>query len=454
MELKLFKSFTPYHNAPGADRQAMQDALNDTLYKAATFDPSAHQWTTIGFAPLVEHHEHVDTPEDFWVDLDGAALMCMVQFNQRVLPASVTKEKINARVADIEHRNDRKVTRKEYAEIRDLVEADLLPKAFIRRSFVPVMFIKDKVFVFTSSAKKADDIMILLMNNIPTSVLSPFTLSGIVHKSPDAVLTDIAKAGCSEDMVFATGAAAVLKGPNKQVVRIKDKDIQSNDVQTLLTGDYSVSVLGLNFDGPDNDTPDTLANFNLNSKLVMTGTNVAGVATDGAEQDAAAQLQANIYLIARTVYDLTVGVVEVMGGISADKLALAEKDMEPEPTTDDLVHEIIEVGKEIRAFVDGVKGAAPVNFVEHMLTADELSQAMDEYDPDLDGDQQEYLTDYATKVFHAAAIAKVDKRTLLGPDEVPVVLEQGYEVIDLNTHPAGLKANAPAAVTVDEDDEL
>lgn len=118
-------------------------------------DPNPTQWQTVG---LVE-----SMGADFPL-IQQDQVSFAVRFNDRTLPAAVRDEALQRKVADIEQREARKVTKKEYRELRDEIEQELLPRAFIRRSTVMFTVLRNgTLIVWTSSARKCDQVVEVVM---------------------------------------------------------------------------------------------------------------------------------------------------------------------------------------------------------------------------------------------------------------------------------------------------
>lgn len=331
MDLKLFKAFTPCVNRAAKPITAKQ--FDHLAGSEGVPDPTGQQWTTGGFTPF-------DTGE-FVIDVNGAGLLAMILVNERILPAAVIKEKMIDRIADIERRDQRKANKKDYAQVKDEVIASLLPKAFIKRTYIPILFLKGRgdeqyILVFTSSAKKADDVMASL--NVLFTVWTdagkhwePAHLYNITNNDITSKLNSVARGesldgesdGESTEQYMQLGTSLVVKGSNKQKVTIAQKDIGSSDVQNLLTaGNYDVTKIGLEF--YDGDV-DSAAIYSLTDKLVFSGLKLTGVTKNKAddEADAAAELLHNVWVIARTAADMLSTLVEGLGG-------LREKGKQPE----------------------------------------------------------------------------------------------------------------------------
>lgn len=301
---KLFKGFTPYRQLG-----TVVMPTHETLSKFPIQEPHSTAWSSSGFAEVMD--------EELVLDVQGGGTLAMFQVNERILPGSVIKEKIVERVKDIQERDGRKVGKKQFAEIRDDVTMQLLPGAFIRRKFVPVLFRNDLVFIFTGSAKLCDSVA----SSLVLSMDEGFALShvgALVEASVGGALTTLAKeeslTGPDNSSAFWVNNSLVLSGGDKQTIRIKDKGIGSHDVQELLKQDYQVKQLGLTF-GEDEATEGD-ADFVLSDKFIFTGMKLLGTKDSGknSETDAADILISTAWLTATMASRIVALAVEMCGG--------------------------------------------------------------------------------------------------------------------------------------------
>ncbi len=263
MATNPFKAFTPYLvNTARSDGYEQEHAATD---------PSGGEWRRLGLVPAIKGEELI-------IDLDGAGKVMAVQFNERILPGKVRDEKLQAEVARLEGLEGRKVGKKEYALLRQQVEFELLPKAFIRRTVVPVLFYKHALgtqimLVCTSSQKRADD-AVGVLRGVFGDDLMPWKIE--TESSVSGVLTTLATDGIIEGLDeepglhFSALDSAVIKGENKQTIRIKDKPVESQDVQDLLAGEGQVVhelALAWCEDNPEAEEPDLT--FTVTGSLIF-----------------------------------------------------------------------------------------------------------------------------------------------------------------------------------------
>jgi len=256
-------------------------------------EPRPDQWGTYGFVAPLEEGRYVH-------DLDGKARLLMVQFNERKLPASVRDEAVKKRYDELSNEQGRKLTKKEFAELKEDVEASLLPKAFVTRSRVPVLVFKGRLLICTSSAKKAESILILMMRFAEVRGMK-WDVGHFEGKvSMNYLLGNIVLNG-TEGMLDA-GQAVKFKGEDKRVVQVKDRDIMSSEVQKVAElGTYSVIELALT--ARDADSADPMATFVVTDKLIFKGIKLTDATLVGVGHDAA-DLHATYWLLAKVCEDI------------------------------------------------------------------------------------------------------------------------------------------------------
>lgn len=323
-----FKAFVPYVMQVEDDSAfaVLGDHGNDTIPEhLQADDPTGGQWRCVG---LVECHEG-----NLIHDLDGAGLLLNVQFNERILPGKVRDEHLTKLLASITEREGRKPSKKEYAQLRDQVEFELLPKSHIKRTSVYVLVCPEDnlVFAFTSSAKKADEAMTILsalINETHTNSWAPYSPGG------DLVswMTSLVKS-CDGSFFWPEDAAVLRKA--KETVRIKDKDLASHDVMQLLKNDeFDVHELALTYmDDTDALNSKPRMALVINDKMVfkrcLFPDTVLSSSTDKGE-DGKAAFHSFAWLVAREYRTMLKDFTTELGGTQAPG-----KDTQPPADEDD-----------------------------------------------------------------------------------------------------------------------
>jgi len=277
-------------------------------------DPAATSWRSQGLIAAVG--------ENLVHQIEAGKFLMAMQVNERILPGKVRDEFLAKEVEKFNQREGRAIGKKDYAMLKEEVEFSLLPKAFIRRSVTPVIFIAKHrlVLVCTTSPKRAEDTIVMLcglFNQMTSSDTSWYPLQP--NNAVVGTLTLLAKDGFSsanDDGAFMVTDNAVLRGEGKQTIRIKDKDIESDDVTKLLKQQYDVHELGISYD-PNGNEENRMLSFKLSDKLVFKGLKFNdGVAKTemGDAETTEQQLEAVLWLTARTYTDVVINLMHEFGG--------------------------------------------------------------------------------------------------------------------------------------------
>jgi DNA recombination-dependent growth factor C len=131
-----------------------------------------------------------------------------------------------------------------------------------------------------------------------------------------------------DERSFDTLSSALLKGPEKRVIRIKDFEIQSSDVQSLLAEGFDAHELALEFRTESNEEPD--ATFVINDKLVFRSFLIPDVRrTEASGEQGEVDFVTDAWLIARTAASALAAMIDLMGGeAEAPDAGVAEDDDE------------------------------------------------------------------------------------------------------------------------------
>lgn len=158
---------------------AMPEIGLRTLHKALSFypahDPAPGLYASLGFTPVCLGLTHIDNNEDlFAVQITGQnAVVLNLQYRERILPGKIVQEKLVERVAEFEKKEGRPAHKKDWAILKDEVKAAMLKTALVRRTDIPVIIGKGLIHVFTSSAKRCEDVLAYLRSVFGTLPVRP-----------------------------------------------------------------------------------------------------------------------------------------------------------------------------------------------------------------------------------------------------------------------------------------
>lgn len=276
-------------------------------------DPVGSSWSTIGMVPPIEGDNRVH-------DLDGTARLLMFQINERNLPGAVRNEELAKRVKQHQDKAGVPISKVDYAKLRDEVEDDLLPKAFIRRTLVPVLVYPDKMLICTVSQKKLDDVLRELFKLASVNASIDFRPDYYRYQMSCPAVFKMLLTGTTELEAqdnFEPGNALQLKGEDKRTITVKDRDYAGYEVQQLIeANEYSVVELRMGWAvhaGDDSEIEFTMNERGHFKKIVL---------ADVLMRDTSAEdKHATAWIMARS-YQLLLGDVrEAMGGFAKPKEA-------------------------------------------------------------------------------------------------------------------------------------
>jgi len=255
--------------------------LDEALQQKIEYEPTGSQWRGIGFSP----YSPAISEDLVWSGANGVNLFSLM-IHERALTAATIREYVLARGKVIEDREGRKVYKKEYAEIKDNVLAELLPKAFIKRRRITALVIGDLLVVGASSAKLAEDFLNTLREAMGSLGVRPFTTT---MPSKDW-MTRLMQTGKMGGLVL--GDTVKMVNELKDTAQFKGIDLKDDEPQSYLMNGFDIKEMGVFLD--------TDLYFKLTDTLIFKGMKFSETLITGAHQDAdgdqAAIIDADIIL--------------------------------------------------------------------------------------------------------------------------------------------------------------
>lgn len=237
------------------------------------------------------------------------------QWSERILPTSTIKEKVFERVQKLVEVEGRNPPRKEIAQIRDDVVAQLLPQAFIRRTLIPVLLIGNLLLIGTSSAKRADEVMAQLRGMLAELEIKPLGASLLkVKTTPEVALGNLV--GLTEfeadSMRLEPCDKAVLEGPDGTKVSVKDDG--AGEISRLVD-DESFRVRELLISCQNLDFGAEIVRARVSDKLVFKGVKVKERTRDEREaEDPAAERLGSYMILADALQAMVQTVIALCDG--------------------------------------------------------------------------------------------------------------------------------------------
>lgn len=166
---------------------------------------------------------------------------------EKMLPASVIKEKLEEKVEALQDEHSRKATKKEKEQFKEDITFELLPRAFSRISDTQGYICPEKniIVVNTSARGKAEDFLALLRKCLGSLPVTSFV--------PDAGAETTMTSWLLEQTLperFTIGFEGELKamGDDGAVLRCKNQDLLSDEILAHLGENGEKQVVKIAFD--------------------------------------------------------------------------------------------------------------------------------------------------------------------------------------------------------------
>lgn len=280
------------------------EELNERLSGKRARPCESQELSTFGFIAPIGKGD--DAP---LVHVSNGFALIATRKEERILPGSVVNDAVKEKVEQIESEQMRKVYKKERDQIKDEIVQAFLPRAFVRKSatFAAIDVASGLIYVDSSSASKAEDLLSTLREVIGTLPVRPLT----VKMAPTATFTDWLKTqNTSNGFTLLDNCELRDVAEDGGVVRVKKHDLSTDEIQQHLSSGKIVTELSLAWQ-------DKLS-FTLNDKLVIKRLRFEDLLQDQAQQDggddASGQLDASFNLMMLTLRELMPQLLESLGG--------------------------------------------------------------------------------------------------------------------------------------------
>ncbi|WP_286265916.1 recombination-associated protein RdgC [Thalassotalea atypica] len=173
-------------------------------------------------------------------------LLC-ARKEEKMLPAPVIKDMVDAKCAQLEEEQGRSATKKEKEQFKEDVTFELLPRAFSRFNDTHGYISPDHniIVVNSSSRAKAEDFLALLRKVLGTLPVTSFN----PEQAPDEVMTDwITESNLGEQFALGMEAEFNAVGDDGAVIRVKNQDLTSDEIKTHIDAEKFAVKVALEWD--------------------------------------------------------------------------------------------------------------------------------------------------------------------------------------------------------------
>jgi len=242
-------------------------------------------------------------------EIQGQRLLSALR-QERLLPAPVVKEEVEERVADIEAAEGRKVTRREKTALKEQVTEELMPRAFVRSHKIDLWWDTQRglIGIDASSRSRAEDVLDLLRETLGSLKVTPLATQSLPIRAMTTWLEDTASR--PSDLQLGDNFELKAKGDDG-VVRARQVDLDSDEMQQLLESGRQASKLALSLEGQ--------LSFVMNDDLSLKSLRFGDALIEEADHsddgdDALARLETDFIIMAGALGNSVDRIIEWLGG--------------------------------------------------------------------------------------------------------------------------------------------
>jgi recombination associated protein RdgC len=212
------------------------ETLDKRLLKQAFRECNPGETTTAGWAPPLGRNGQQ------LVHAANGRIMICARRAEKIIPASVVRQLLDDRVAEIEATESRDVHRREKIRMKDDIVVDLLPRALTRitNQYAYIDTTSDLLVVDSASATRAEALISLLRDTLGNLAASPVQVK---HSGRD-IMTGWLE-GKPLPAGFELGEDCELMHPDPEggVISCKRQDLSATEIRNhIKNGKYAVKL--------------------------------------------------------------------------------------------------------------------------------------------------------------------------------------------------------------------
>lgn len=297
-----FKNLHIYrlHDAPEITLEALEDALVEQAYRPL----GGSEARRLGWCPPAGRRSvrHVH-------EIQGHRLLSALR-QERLLPAGVVREEVEARAADREAAEGQPLPRRERQALKEQVYEEFLPRAFVRSQRVELWWDtrRSLIGINASSRKRAEEILDLLRQTLGSLKVTPLATQTMPIRAMTDWLTD--SASRPDTLILGDQVELKAKGDDG-VLRARQVDLDGEEIQNVLAGGHQATKLAMQLEGQ--------LSLVLHDDLALKSLRFDDTLLDEASQtddgdDPELRLETDFVLMAQALSDAIVQLIDWLGG--------------------------------------------------------------------------------------------------------------------------------------------
>ena len=228
---RAYRLSTPFE----LDQLGLHERLSDKAFRGC----GPLEAATMGWAPPL------GPQAELLVHAANGCLLVAARRQERLLPTSVVSEAVAERVAELEQSEGRDVPRRERAQLRDALLAEMLPQAFTRSRVIAALIDPGagRIVVDAASDKLAEEVLSLLRESLGSLPATPLAAPAASERFTTWVLSGAPPAG------LTLADQCELRDPADKgtVVRCRGVDLASPEVRAHIDTGMRVAAVGLDW---------------------------------------------------------------------------------------------------------------------------------------------------------------------------------------------------------------
>lgn len=263
---------------------------------------SQDQQKTGWVAPLSEKGDSL-------VHISNDQILLCIRKEEKILPAAVIKETLNARITELELEQQRVLKKSEKETLKEEIIHSLLPRAFSKTSktWLWIDNANKLIYVDSARAKKAEDCLALLRKSLGSLPVVPLTLATPIELS----LTEWVRQGVAPSGFTLLDEAELKSGlEDGGIIRCKRQLLVCDEIAHHIESGKRVTQLALDW----REQIQFIINDEGGLKRMTFSDKLREQNTDISREDAALRFDADFVLISGEVAQLTAQLIAALGG--------------------------------------------------------------------------------------------------------------------------------------------